>query len=83
MTYFIPIKVESHSGYKADEYPVRFTYGEEYFDIRAITDRWYQGDLNPDVPPSDYFKVETCSGKQFILRHDLEKDLWFIVSAGI
>ncbi len=80
MLNFMPIIVECHSGYKADEYPMCFYLGENKFDIIEITDRWYQGDLNPEWPASNYFKVETTSGKQFIIKHDLEKDLWYIVS---
>jgi hypothetical protein len=83
MLNFIPIKVECHSGYKADEYPRCFYLGENKFDIIEITDRWYQSDLNPEWPASNYFKAETTSGKQFIIKHDLEKDLWYIVSDKI
>ena len=33
MTDFFPIKVESHSGYKADEYPRCFYWKEEKYTI--------------------------------------------------
>ena len=45
MTDSIPIEVECHSGYKADEYPKCFYRDDEKFEIKEISDRWYQGDL--------------------------------------
>ena len=45
MTDSIPIEVECHSGYKADEYPKCFYLDDEKFEIKEISDRWYQGDL--------------------------------------
>jgi hypothetical protein len=83
MVNLISIKVECHSGYKADEYPKCFYYGDNKYDIRDITDRWYQGDRNPEWPVSDYFKVEITSGMLYIIKHDLENDLWYIVSDKI
>ncbi len=80
MLNLIPIRVECHSGYKADEYPICFYYLDNEYVISGITDRWYQSDMNPQWPRSDYFKVETTSGKQYIIKHDLENDLWYLVS---
>jgi hypothetical protein len=74
----IPIKVESYSGYKADEYPKCFYRNSERFEIQEITDRWYQGDSNPAWPVSDYFKVLTTSGSQYIIKHDHESDEWYL-----
>jgi len=83
MVKLIPIKIECHSGYKADEYPVCFYYEDNKYEIREITDRWYQSDWNPQWPRADYFKVLTASLKQYIIKHDLENDLWYIVSDKI
>jgi hypothetical protein len=74
----IPIKVECHSGYKADEYPKCFYLDENRFEIIEITDRWHQGDRDPEIPAADYFKVETSGGGQFILKHDLGRDHWYL-----
>ncbi|KPK82754.1 MAG: hypothetical protein AMS27_14060 [Bacteroides sp. SM23_62_1] len=74
----IPIEVECHAGYKADEYPKCFYREDEKFDIQEITDRWYQGDTNPVWPVSNYFKVLTTSGEKYIIKHDLESDKWYI-----
>jgi hypothetical protein len=78
MTKLIPIKVECHSGYKADEYPKCFYRNSDKFEIQEITDRWYQGDRNPEYPVSNYFKVDTTCGKQYIIKHDLESDQWYL-----
>jgi len=78
MTDLIPIKVESYSGYKADEYPKCFYLDDQKNEIVNIVDRWYQGYSDPHVPASDYFKVKTESGDQYLLKHDLEKDGWFL-----
>ncbi len=79
MTRFIPIKVESYSGYKADEYPKLFYLEGNKYEISEITDRWYQGDLNPEYPVADYFKIMTPAGDQVIIRHELQQDAWFLI----
>ena len=78
LTELIPIKVECHSGYRADEYPLCFYMDNERFEIREIVDRWYQGDSNPEWPVSNYFKVETDRGWSCILRHVVEEDRWYL-----
>ena len=78
MSDLIQIKVECHSGYKADEYPVRFCYENLHFEIEEIVDRWYQGDLNPEFPATNYFKVQTTDKKNFILKHEINRDRWFL-----
>jgi hypothetical protein len=75
---FIPIKVESYSGYKADEYPKCFYRNNNRVEIVEITDQWYQGDRNPEWPVSDYFRVVTASGVQHIIKHDLKSDEWYL-----
>ena len=74
----IQIKVESHSGYKADEYPKCFYLDDVKYEIMEISDRWYQGGNNPEWPVSDYFKVKTSDGQQHLIKHNLEKDKWYL-----
>ena len=78
----ISIKVESHSGYKANDYPVSFYWDSIRFDIKEILDRWYQGDLNPEFPPAFYFKVKTSDDKVYILKHETNSDRWFLWIRG-
>ncbi len=82
MNDLIPIKVECHSGYKADEYPTSFYWDKVRFDIKEIQDRWYQGDRNPDWPPANYFKVITTKNQHFLLKHDVKTDRWYLVVKG-
>ena len=51
----LPIYVDSHSGYKAKERPLRLTLDEEAYDIASIEDRWYE-------PDAKYFKVRRATG---------------------
>jgi hypothetical protein len=74
----IPIEVQCHSGYRADEYPICFYWNHERYDILEIMDRWYQGELNPEWPVSNYFKVNTTRGGPCIIRHVITTDDWFL-----
>jgi hypothetical protein len=80
MATLIPITVECHSGYKADEYPTCFYWNGHRYEILEITDRWYQGERDPAWPVSDYFKVHTGGEEHYIIKHDREKDEWFLCS---
>lgn len=77
----IPIKVECRSGYKADEYPVCFYWANIKFEIAEISDRWYQVFEIKDSPVADYFKVRTAEATEFIIKHELKDDQWFLVTA--
>ena len=76
----IPIKVECHSGYKADEYPKCFYWKDEKFEIKEISDRWYQGDRYPEWTYANYFKVNTAHGKQYIIKHKIDNDEWYLIT---
>ena len=78
MIQIISIRVECHSGYKADEYPKNFTRDGKIFIIQEIIDRWYQGNSDSEIPVSDYFKVRTDSGELFIIKHEIAYDQWFL-----
>jgi hypothetical protein len=77
-TELIPVKVESYSGYKADEYPRCFYWNNIRYEIDDILDRWYQGAQNPEWPVSDYFRVKTVDGKIFLLKHEISADVWYL-----
>lgn len=79
MNQAIPIHVESHSGYKADEYPKRFLLDDKWYEINEITDRWYQRNVDPEWPDSVYFKILTSEGGEFILKHETVNDRWFLI----
>jgi hypothetical protein len=70
--YKTVIKVETYSGYKADERPVSFTIRDRTFTVREVLDRWY-GEGH------DYFKVMADDEFIYILRHDRDNDEWELV----
>ncbi len=63
------IHVESYSGYKADERPLRFQLGERWFGVEEVVDRWYD-------PQAIYFRVRADDGNLYILRHSEPDDTW-------
>lgn len=65
----VSIKVQTYSGYKADERPVSFTVANRRFEVREILDQWQGMDHT-------YFKLITDDGNLYIIRHDKESDEW-------
>ena len=63
------LEVETYSGYKADERPVRFHLGDEWLAVVEVTDRWYD-------PDAVCFKVRAEDGNEYILRHREPEDTW-------
>jgi hypothetical protein len=74
----IPIEVECYAGYKADEYPKCFHWNNDRYEIVEIVDRWYQGELDPEWPVSDYFRVITDRDGPFIIKHEIVADEWYL-----
>ena len=63
------IKVETYSGYKADQRPLRFVLGSNVYVVEQVEDQWYS-------PSARYFRVLANDGNFYILRHDESEDLW-------
>jgi hypothetical protein len=61
--------VESYSGYKADERPLRFVLNGRSYEVEEVEDRWYS-------PESIYFRVVASDGNRYVLRHDESADSW-------
>ena len=74
----VPIEVECYAGAKADETPRRFNLEGHIIEVGEVTDRWYQVESKPEWPRADYFKVMALDQRQFLLKHDLESDEWFL-----
>ena len=49
------VEVESYSGFKADERPLRFRLGERWLAVEEVVDRWYD-------PDAVYFRVRADDG---------------------
>ena len=69
----LSIYVDSYSGHKANERPLRFTLDEETYEIATVEVRWYEAD-------AEYFRVYTRDGKRYVLRHDQRQDEWTLQS---
>lgn len=63
------IKVECHSGYKANERPVSFVLDDKKLRVEKIIDQWRD-------PQFNYFKVLADDEKTYFLRYDERKDEW-------
>jgi hypothetical protein len=56
------VHVESYSGRKADESPVRFRLEEHEYMVQEVLDQWYG-------PEDVFFKIRADDGNLYILRH--------------
>jgi hypothetical protein len=63
------VQVESHSGFKADERPLRFRLGERWLAVEEVVDRWYD-------PDAVYFKVRADDAATYVLRHVDGSEIW-------
>ncbi len=63
------LHVESYSGYKADERPLRLNLKDGIREVVAIEDRWYS-------PGATYFRVLVDDGDRYVLRHEEAQDVW-------
>jgi hypothetical protein len=74
----VAIQVECYAGAKADETPRRFIWAEKPIEVGEVLDRWYQVESQPEWPHADYFKVRGMDQTEYLLKHDLESDEWFL-----
>jgi hypothetical protein len=74
----LQIRVECHAGTRADETPLRFEWEERLIEVGEVLDRWYQMESEPGWPRADYFKVRGADQSEYLLRHDLGSDRWFL-----
>jgi len=72
------IQVVCYAGAKADETLRRFTWNGHIIAVDEVVDRWYQVDSQPEWPRADYFKLRAVDGSEYLLKHDLESDEWFL-----
>ena len=73
-----PIQVECYAGSKADETPRRFNLAGRAIEVGEVIDRWHQVQSQPEWPRADYFKVRGTDERNYLLKHDLESDEWFL-----
>ena len=74
----LAVQVECYAGTKADETPRRFVWEGQAIEVGEVIDRWYQVESRPEWPRADYFKVRAGDLREYLLKHDLESDAWFL-----
>ncbi len=70
------LKVECYSGYKADERPLRFSFGEmrrKTYEVKEVIDQWYGVGYR-------CFLVRADDSNYYVLRHGEKEDTWTLVS---
>ena len=67
------MRVETYSGFKADERPLRLHLGGRTLEIAAVEDRWYS-------PGETYFRVLTQDGDRYVLCHTEAQDVWSMIA---
>jgi hypothetical protein len=65
------VLVETYSGYKADERPVRVAIDGQTVEIAEVEDRWYS-------PGATYFRVRLATGERYVLRRIEAQAIWMI-----
>lgn len=67
------VRVETYSGFKADERPLRLHLGDRALEVVSVEDRWYS-------PGETYFRVLTANGDRYVLRHTEAQDVWTLAA---
>ncbi len=65
----VSLRVECYAGYRGEETPRRFSFGERQVEVDEVVDRW----LTPD---HRYFKVRGDDCGVYVLRHDAVSGRW-------
>jgi hypothetical protein len=65
------VQVETYSGYKADERPVRVTIDGQAHEVAEIEDRWYS-------PGATFFRVMLANGERYVLRRVEAQEIWVL-----
>jgi len=63
------IRVECYAGYRGEQEPLAFWFGERRVAVRGIVDRWF-------APTQRWFKVEADDGQMYVLRLDEATGDW-------
>lgn len=67
------VSVETYSGFKADERPLRLHLGGRVLKVAAVEDRWYS-------PGETFFRVVVEGGDRYVLRHLEAQDVWSLIA---
>ena len=67
------ISVETYSGFKADERPLRLHLDDRTLHVVTVEDRWYS-------PGETFFRVVVEGGDRYVLRHMEAQDTWTLAA---
>ena len=67
------VGVETYSGFKADERPVRLHLDDRTLQVVTVEDRWYS-------PGETFFRVVVAGGDRYVLRHVEAQDMWTLAA---
>jgi len=65
------VHVETYSGFKADERPLRLTIDGQTLEVAEVEDRWYS-------PGATFFRVRLETGERYVLRRIEAQDVWLL-----
>jgi len=65
------VKVETYSGYRADERPVRVTIDGAALEVAEVEDRWYS-------PGATFFRGLLANGERYVLRRIEAQEVWVL-----
>jgi hypothetical protein len=65
------IRVDCHSGYKANERPIKFWVDDRVLFVEAIDDQWYG-------PDALYFRITADDGNTYVLAYNEAIDVWTV-----
>jgi hypothetical protein len=72
------IKVDFYLSEDGDEMLRGFHWQGRYIEVGELLDRWYQVESKPEWPRANYFKVRGADSHEYLLKHDLESDEWYL-----
>ena len=75
----IPVEVRCYAGYKADETPRAFRQDETWLEVEEVLRCWSQVERDPESPRAECVKVLGRDESEYLLKHDLESDQWYLV----
>lgn len=64
-----PVRVDCYAGYRGEETPRRFYWGEKRLQVVEIVSRWVE-------PGRRCFRVRADDGKVYVLRHETSSGEW-------
>jgi hypothetical protein len=66
------LTVDAFSGYKGEKTPRAFALDGRTLSVQEVVDRWYS-------ETHSYFRIKACDGQRYVLRLDLDEDIWELV----